>query len=203
MARGVVIVPTGVANMASVGAALKRAGAEVSVAQSAEDVRTAPCVVMPGVGSFAAGIAALRQRGVDQALRERVEHGEPTLAICLGLQLLCEASDEAPGERGMGVIPGRIEKFRARRVPQIGWNEVSPDGACRVLSQESMYFANSYRLGAAPRGWGVAWAEYGGRFVAALERGPVVACQFHPELSGALGLSLIRRWLTQARAAAC
>jgi imidazoleglycerol phosphate synthase glutamine amidotransferase subunit HisH len=81
------------------------------------------------------------------------------------------------------------------RVPHLGWNRISPSTGCRVIEEGYAYFANSYRVLTAPHGWSVATAEYGGRFAAALERGNVIACQFHPELSGEFGLRLIRRWI--------
>ena len=97
--------------------------------------------------------------------------------------------------RGLAAIPGRARRFpEAVRVPQFGWNQVEPGPGCRLLEPGYAYFANSYRVLEAP-GCRVATAEHGGRFVAALEQGRVLACQFHPELSGAYGQELIARWL--------
>lgn len=201
MSPRVYVVPTGVANSASVLAALRRLGAEPAVAVDGDAVRTAPHVVLPGVGAFAAAAAALAERGLGAALRERVAAGRSTLAICLGLQLLCSASEESPGVAGLGLVPDVVRRFPAHvRVPQLGWNDVAPvDGA--ALPAGTAYFANSYRLERVPAGWQGACSDHGGPFVAALARGGVLACQFHPELSGAYGERLLRRWLAGAEVA--
>lgn len=192
----VAVVRTGAANVASVVAALERAGAVAETASSAEAVAAAPLLVLPGVGSFGTVARRLRAVGLAQALAERFRSGRPTLAICLGLQLLAAGSEEDPGVAGFGVVEGRATRFSdAARVPQLGWNQVRALRGCRLLQDGFGYFANSYKLDALPTGWAGALADHGGPFVAALERGPVLACQFHPELSGAWGQALLERWL--------
>ena len=105
-------------------------------------------------------------------------------------------SEENPEAHGLSLARGTVTRFTdVPRVPQIGWNRVVPGEGCRLVEEGYAYFANSYRLTTTPRGWECALADYGGPFVAAMERGPVLACQFHPELSGAWGLALLRRWL--------
>lgn len=195
-ADGVIVVSTGVANLASIMAGLRRAGGDPSPAADAREVERAGHVVLPGVGAFGAGMDRLRSEGLDRALRARLEAGRSTLAVCLGLQLLCEQSDESPGVKGLGVLPASVERFPdGVRVPHFGWNRVEPSAGCRLLRAGYAYFANSYRLRRAPAGWAVATTEYAGPFVAALERGSLLACQFHPELSGDFGLDLLERWL--------
>jgi imidazole glycerol phosphate synthase glutamine amidotransferase subunit len=160
-------------------------------------MRRAARIVLPGVGAFGAAVASLRTRGLDIAVREAVAAGTPVLAICLGLQLLCEASEECPGISGLGVLSGVCRRLPDEsRAPHLGWNVVSPAERCRVVPQMEAAFANSYALHTAPAGWNSAWTVHGSPFVAALERGQTVACQFHPELSGAAGAWLLGRWLT-------
>jgi imidazole glycerol phosphate synthase glutamine amidotransferase subunit len=191
----VVVVPTGTANLASVRAALDRLGARARLAERAAMIEDATHVVLPGVGSFGAAVAGLREAGFHEPLAARMEAGRATLAMCVGLQVLFEASDESPDAAGLAVLPGRVGRFPdAVRVPQFGWNRIVPEPGCRLLEPGYAYFANSYRVQEAP-GCRVATAEHGGRFVAALERDGVLACQFHPELSGAYGHRLIARWL--------
>ena len=191
----VVIVPTGTANLASVMAAFRRLGAEPQVAEHAEDITHATHVMLPGVGAFGISMARLREQGLDDAVRERVLADRPTICICVGHQLLFESSEESPGSTGLGVIPERIGRFGAGvRVPQFGWNLVRPAEGCNLLEEGYAYFANSYRALAAP-GWNVAQAEHGGAYVAAVELGNVIGCQFHPELSGAYGSALLSRFL--------
>ncbi len=202
MSLPVTLVPTGIANLASVQAALRRAGATPLLAQAPADLATAPAVLLPGVGDFGAGMAALRERGFAAPLRARLLALRPTLAICLGMQLCAAGSDEAPGVAGLGVLPARAEPFPPGvRAPQMGWNAVTAGGP-GLLRPGHAWFANSYRLTEAPPEWLPAFAEHGGRFLAGCERGPLLLCQFHPELSGAWGEALLGRWLAAATEAA-
>lgn len=201
----VLVVRTGVANLASVLSGLRKAGAEPHVSDDPSAVRAAGAVVLPGVGAFAAGVEVLSARGLGAAIADRVRAGRPLLAVCLGLQLLLEASEEGPGVSGLGVVPGearRFEEAEGVRVPQLGWNLVAPGEGCALLREGYAYFANSYRLVDPPAGFSCAMSSHGGPFVAAFERGPVLACQFHPELSGAWGIDLLRRWVAAATARA-
>ncbi len=191
----VVVLPTGTANLASVLAAFARLGAATRLALDTAMVEMAERVVLPGVGTFGTALAGLRAAGVADAIAARVRAGAPTLAMCVGLQVLFEESDESPGSKGLSVISGHVGGFPEWvRVPQFGWNRIEPQPDCRFLAPGYAYFANSYRVLNAP-GCRIATAEHGGRFVAGLERGDVLACQFHPELSGSYGHALIARWL--------
>src|SRR3989475_10553595 len=191
----VVIVDSGVANLASITSALRRLGATVVVTGDEGIVRDAPRVVLSGVGAFGAGIGALRARGLDQAVTHAATRGTPLLGVCLGMQMLCEASEEAPGVAGLGVIPGTCRRLPDDvRVPHLGWNAVTAAGEGLVATGVAA-FANSYALRDAPLGWTPAWTTHGARFVAALQKdgGPLLACQFHPALSGADGAALLAR----------
>ncbi len=191
----VLILPTGTANLASVRAAFEKLGKTSALADDAGMIGKASHVVLPGVGTFGATMAGLRTAGFDQAIAERVREGAPMLAMCVGLQVMFETSDESPETKGLSVIEGKVGRFSDEvRVPQFGWNRIEPDAGCRYLEPGFAYFANSYRVQAAP-GCMVAHALHGEPFIAAFERGGVLACQFHPELSGAFGHKLIKRWL--------
>jgi imidazole glycerol phosphate synthase glutamine amidotransferase subunit len=192
----VVVVPTGTANLASVRAAFERLGRRVEFSSGPDVVAAADHVLLPGVGAFGAAMATLAQSGAETALKRRIEADLPTMAICVGHQLLFEASEESPGVRGLAVVPAQVGRFpEGVRRPQFGWNEITPAGGARFLRHGFAYFANGYRATEAP-GWTVAAAEHGGRFVAAMERGRVVGCQFHPELSGDYGRALLEAWLS-------
>ena len=196
-----IVVRTGAANLASVLAALGRLGAPARTSTDPADIDQAERLILPGVGAFGAAMGRLQEAGLVGPLRRRIDAGKPTLAICLGMQMLFEGSDESPGCAGLGVAPGTLQQFTGDiRIPQMGWNRIVADDACGILAGGYVYFANSFRATDAPPGWAVATADHGGPFVAAMERGPVVACQFHPELSGAFGLELIRRWLSMGGA---
>ncbi|MFT5287449.1 MAG: imidazole glycerol phosphate synthase glutamine amidotransferase subunit [Planctomycetota bacterium] len=202
MNRRALVVETGAANTASVFASLRRLNLEPHSTQSASEIAAASHVVLPGVGAFASAMNRLSAEGVIDALRKRIEDQKPTLAICLGLQLLCETSEESDGARGLGVLPVKIRRFtHDLPVPQLGWNQVEPSVDCSLLSPGWAVFANSFYLDSVPQGWNGAFTEYGERFVSAVERGPVLACQFHPELSGQWGQDLLGRWAQQAKSA--
>lgn len=212
----VLLVPTGTANVASVAAALQRAGATVTMCQNAREIAAAERVVLPGVGSFDAAVAELRRRGWFEPLRQRLDVGLPTLGICLGMQLMLEVSDESVpprSTRGLGVIGGAVERFASGpwRVPHMGWSAVRvPPDWCGAsggavgerLADGQAYFAHSYIIPAvvpdASR-WMVAESEYTGTRFAAMVRSRafpgVMACQCHPELSGSWGAAVFAHWL--------
>ncbi len=204
MSRHVVVVDTGAANLASVLAALRRAGAEPVVTRESRCIEKAERLLLPGVGAFGAGMGQLKRFELIDSLREYVGSGRPMLAICLGLQLLCDSSDESPGVTGLGVLDAKVTRFdEASCVPQMGWNRVVPEEGCRLIDEGYAYFANSFRLASPPAGWRAASSHYGRSFVAAVERDAVVACQFHPELSGVWGQRLIERGLALKAGSSC
>jgi imidazole glycerol phosphate synthase glutamine amidotransferase subunit len=158
----------GAGNVRSVALAFARLGAEVD-----GDVGGADLAVLPGVGSARAAMDGLRERGLAEALRERVADGRPVLGICLGLQLALDESEEDGGVEGLGLLPGRAVRLRDGRVPRIGWAPVD--------AGDAFYFAHSY---AAETPAAVAWSE---GIVAEARAGSFVGVQFHPEKSGAAG----------------
>ncbi len=193
--RTIAVVATGVANVASVLTGLRRTGYDTRTICSPTEVYEATSLVLPGVGAFGAAIERLAELNLMEPLRRRFEEGRPTLAICLGLQMMAAASDESPGVSGLAIFDNRVERLSAPRVPQLGWNWVKADQHNRFLTSGYAYYANSFCLRVCPAGWTASWTDYGGPIVAAVERGSVLACQFHPELSGPWGQQLLRRWL--------
>jgi imidazole glycerol-phosphate synthase subunit HisH len=174
----------GAGNVRSVIVAFERLGATAAVTSDPSAVASADLAVVPGVGSAASAMAGLRQRGLDEALRERVASGGPTLGICLGLQLSLEETEEDGGVAALGILPGRAVRLREGRVPRIGWASIEPAG-------EAFYFAHSYAAetpAATARSEGV---------VAVAEQGSFVGVQFHPEKSGAAGARFLERCLSR------
>lgn len=195
MSGRVLVIRTGTANTSSVLAAFRRIGAEPVLVDQPTEITTADRVVLPGVGAFAAAMSGLVERGFDEALRERIAADRPTLGICLGLQLLAAGSEESLGVEGLRVIPEHITRLRGEvRIPELGWNRVEAQVGARCLESGHAYFAHSYCLEKEPAGAVAGWTEHGIRFVSAFERGALLACQFHPELSGAYGHALLTRW---------
>jgi imidazole glycerol phosphate synthase glutamine amidotransferase subunit len=170
----------GAGNVRSVLAAFRRLGADAGVSREPADVLSADLAVLPGVGSAASAMDGLRQAGLDDALRERVSAGKPTLGICLGLQLALEESEEDGGVPGLGLLPGRATRLRDGRVPRIGWARVEPWG-------DAYYFA-------AETSTATAMSE---GVVAAAESGSFLGVQFHPEKSGPAGARFLDQQLTQ------
>jgi imidazole glycerol phosphate synthase glutamine amidotransferase subunit len=174
----------GAGNVRSVVVAFQRLGADARVTSQPNDLAAADLAVLPGVGSAATAMAGLRARGLDDALRERVASGRPTLGICLGLQLALDESEEDGGVSGLGIVPGRAVRIRDGRVPRIGWAAVEPTG-------DAFYFAHSY---AAETPAVTARSE---GIVAIAEHGSFVGVQFHPEKSGAAGARFLERCLSR------
>lgn len=163
----------------------------------ARAVCDADALVLPGVGAFTPAAEALTP-GID-TMRDALRDGLPCLGICLGMQLLFDESDEGAGN-GLGIIPGRVVRLAARRIPQIGWNRLDDvtDSLLRSAGLETAYYANSYvcRPGLDASDVVTAWSEHeGGRFPASVRAGNVVGTQFHPEKSSAPGVRFIRAFL--------
>jgi imidazole glycerol phosphate synthase glutamine amidotransferase subunit len=155
-------------------------------------------LILPGVGHFGQMMRALDDLQVRDALVERIRAGVPFLGICLGLQALFESSEEAPGERGLGIYPGEVKRFRGDlRIPHMGWNQVTPVRPSRLMNglgdAPFLYFAHSYYCPVIPAT--AATCEYIVPYTAAIELENVHGVQFHPEKSGALGLAIVRNFV--------
>ena len=200
--RRVVVLDYGSGNIRSAERAVARAGAAVTVTGDAELAKTADGLVVPGVGAFAACMAGLVAVGGPEIIAARRADRRPTLAICVGHQVLFEAGIEH-GERaeGCGVWQGLVERLHAERLPHMGWNTIQAADGSRLFAgveAEHFYFVHSYGVRTLlDQERRVTWAEHGGdRFVAAVEEGPLWSTQFHPEKSGNAGGRLIRNWVS-------
>ncbi|MDA3624521.1 imidazole glycerol phosphate synthase subunit HisH [Saccharopolyspora sp. WRP15-2] len=206
MAR-VVILDYGSGNLRSAERALQRVGADVEVTADHRAAMEADGLVVPGVGAFAACMEGLLEVGGDKIIDHRLAGDRPVLGICVGMQVLFdEGVEHGMQANGCGQWPGTVERLQADVLPHMGWNEVdAPEGSALFAGIEPgtrFYFVHSYGV----RRWEldpsdsiapplVTWAEHGERFVAAVENGPLMATQFHPEKSGEAGARLLRNWL--------
>ena len=198
--KEVLIIKTGVANIASVEAAFKRCGVQTILSDDPQQIAEAQQVVLPGVGAFGIAMAKLRESGIDEVLTQRVNADRPLLGICLGMQVLFAASDESPNVSGLGIFEAPITLMNdpQLRVPHFGWNEVQTIGKPKYLSDGFAYFAHSFRVRGSDLEQEInagTRTEYGLPFISAIERGRLLACQFHPELSGNWGAQVLSKWL--------
>lgn len=196
----VAIVDYGAGNLQSVEKALRHIGCDCQVTADPEKLLRADAAVLPGVGSFGDAMDQLRARGLEEPIRQFVESGKPFLGICLGLQILFEESQESPGVKGLGLLKGkilRLPKESGLKIPHIGWNSLDVkdrEGLFKGLPEEPyVYFVHSYYL-QAEEGVVTATAEYGATIHAAVCKGNLMACQFHPEKSGKTGLAILENF---------
>ncbi|HMD47676.1 MAG TPA: imidazole glycerol phosphate synthase subunit HisH [Bryobacteraceae bacterium] len=194
----ITILDYGAGNLRSVQNTLAELGADHELVRDTEGLRGATKIILPGVGHFGQMMRALDRMQVREALVERIRAGVPFLGICLGLQALFEASEEAPEQHGLGLFPGRIRRFSAEaRVPHMGWNEIVPRNGARLLrdlpAHPYLYFAHSYYAPVVDAT--AATCDYTGKYTAVLESGNVFGVQFHPEKSGPIGLRVVRNFV--------
>ena len=200
----IAIIDYGAGNMQSVEKALRHLGCQCQITADPGELAAAQAAVLPGVGAFGDAMGQLRARGLEEPIRRFVSSGKPFLGICLGLQILFEESEESPGVKGLGLLRGkvlRLPKESGLKIPHIGWNSLSvgkPGGLfAGVEGEPYVYFVHSYYL-RAEEDVVTATAEYGTTIHAAVQKGNLLACQFHPEKSGQVGLSLLENFKAMA-----
>ena len=189
-------------NIKSVQKALEFLGKQAVVTRDRNEILTAERVILPGVGNFGDAMAKLKNFGLVSVLEEVAKQGTPFLGICLGLQLLFEESEESPGVKGLGLLPGRIvriPKETGLKIPQIGWNALKYPSKGRLFVKVPegayVYFVHSYYLQAQEKEIVKATVEYGVTVEASVEKDNIFACQFHPEKSSEAGLQILRNFM--------
>ena len=202
----IAIVDYGVGNLFSLKSSLSMIGAEAIVTRDATDLRAAEKIILPGVGAFEDAAKKLRATGLDEVVVEQARAGKPLLGICLGMQMLFDRSFEYGEHKGLGLIPGDVIDMRPQipaelKVPHIGWNALifmQPNHPLfRYINEgDCVYFVHSF-YGANCEKDTLATAEYGAELTAAVGRGNILGCQFHPEKSGRVGLNILRAFAEQ------
>ncbi len=189
-------------NIRSVEKALKFLGQDVKITRDPEEILSAEKVILPGVGAFGDAMGKLKEYGLDQVIRKTAGKGTPFLGICLGLQLLFERSDEAPGVEGLGILKGEILRLPEKegyKIPHMGWNSLELIHNGRLFQDlpedPYVYFVHSYYLKAADETIVKARTEYTTVIDASVEQGNVFACQFHPEKSSETGLKILKNFV--------
>ena len=209
----VAVIDYGLGNLLSVRRALEHCGATVTVTSDPDTILSVPRVVLPGVGAFAHGMTELRSQGLDTIVRKVAAQGSILLGICLGMQMLFDRSVEFSNTEGLGIIPGSVVPIPsttangcAQKVPHIGWNNlILPPGfesweeslLQKVTPGEAVYFVHSFMAVPKNPKHCIANCLYGGIPVpATIGQDNIYGCQFHPEKSGAVGLKILRRFLS-------
>lgn len=188
-------------NLKSVEKALAYLNQDVIVSRNPEEILNADKVILPGVGSFGDAMNNLHKFGLVDTIKKAAESGKPFLGICLGLQLLFDSSEETPGVEGLSVLPGKILKIPAKdgiKIPHIGWNSLDINPSSKLFKgipdKSYVYFVHSYYLEAEDENIVAATTDYSAHIHAAVEKGNIFACQFHPEKSSDIGLKILENF---------
>lgn len=198
----VAIIDYDAGNIRSVEKALLSLGADVKITSDPEEILSADHVILPGVGSFGSAMEQLKERGLVEVIKEVAKLQKPLLGICLGLQLLFEDSEESVGVDGLGILKGHIRRLPegdGRKIPHIGWNDLSypnkGDLFRDIPEGKYVYFVHSYYLEATDPSIATATCNYGALVHASVQKDRVYACQFHPEKSSDVGLTILKNFL--------
>ena len=201
------VIDYGAGNLQSVFKALRFIGSECKIVDSKEELFRCDGAILPGVGSFADAMDCMKKSGLVDAIKEYANGGSPFLGICLGLQLLFPKSGESPSAKGLSLLDGDITKIPnadgSLKIPHMGWNSISikkHDGIFKNIPDESyVYFVHSYYLTAYDESIVAATTDYGTKIDAAVERGNIIATQFHPEKSGKIGLKMLENFVSMTK----
>lgn len=203
----IAIIDYGAGNIQSVYKALKFIGADCKVTSDKDEILNADGAILPGVGSFGDAMDTMTKRGIKDTIIEYTKSGKPFLGICLGLQLLFPESEETPGAKGLDIFKGTITKIpnqnRTLKIPHMGWNNISikqKNGIFKDIEGEPyVYFVHSFYLKAQDKDIVAATTQYGVEIDAAVQKGNIIATQFHPEKSGEVGLKMLKNFVEMVK----
>lgn len=203
----IAIIDYGAGNIQSVYKALKFIGADCKVTSDKDEILNADGAILPGVGSFGDAMDTMTKRGIKDTIIEYTKSGKPFLGICLGLQLLFPESEETPDVKGLDIFKGTITKIpnqnRTLKIPHMGWNNISikqKNGIFKDIEGEPyVYFVHSFYLKAQDKDIVAATTQYGVEIDAAVQKGNIIATQFHPEKSGEVGLKMLKNFVEMVK----
>lgn len=196
----VAIIDYGAGNLHSVKNALDFLGVDSVITKDKDEILSADHVILPGVGSFGDAMECINNSGLYDVIKKAADGSRPFLGICLGLHLLFDESEESPGVKGLGILPGKVIKIPdcGLKIPHIGWNNIEISKESRILPTESefMYFVHSYYINPQNSDVVSSYTTYGDKLGVSIERGNVFAVQFHPEKSGEAGLNILKKFIS-------
>ena len=187
-----IIVDYEAGNLRSVANMLTFLKVDYEITSEKEKILNAERIIFPGQGHFGQAMNNLEKKGLIPIIQECCRKNIPFLGICIGLQILFERSEEAPGIKGLSIFEGEVRRFRTGKIPQVGWNKIIPTGI--DLKNEYFYFVNSYYVEPKDRGIISTYCDYNIKFCSSIKKNNVTAVQFHPEKSSQVGLSFFRNW---------
>jgi len=199
----ITIIDYGMGNLRSVQKAFELFCPKVEVTSSAKDIAAADKVVLPGVGAFSKAMEELQKKGLAGAIRDSIKIGKPFLGICLGIQLLFSESEEAGRVKGLGILKGKVKRFKdttGLKIPHMGWNRIATgkQQGARILDGvpdgSYMYFVHSYYVEPEDKDVVLCETGYGDNFTSAIQKDNICAFQFHPEKSQKIGLNIIKNF---------
>jgi glutamine amidotransferase len=193
----ITVIDYGGGNLKSVTNMLEVLGCKHQLTSDFETIANAEKIIFPGQGHFGQTMLSLKAQKLDKAITQSIKNGIPFLGICVGLQVLFEESEEAPGVEGLGIIKGKVVKFTQGKIPQMGWNNLKTTSQNTILSDNYYYFVNSYYVKPENETLISAYANYYIDFAASIEYKNLTAVQFHPEKSGTVGFESILKWIKQ------
>lgn len=165
------------------------------ISSNPKEIETAETIIFPGQGHFAQAMKNLENKGLIEPIKKAVENNAKFLGICLGLQVLFESSQEAPGVKGLGIIKGEVKKFTQGKIPQIGWNQIKTTSNNTYLEDDYFYFVNSYYVEPKDKSVISSTCNYHIDFCASIQHNNLTALQFHPEKSSEAGIKFFKKWL--------
>ena len=190
-----VIVDYDAGNLRSVANMLTFLNVPFVITSDKDEILAAKRIIFPGQGHFAQAMNNLDKKGLIPVIKECCQKDIPFLGVCIGLQILFEKSEEAPNIEGLGILKGEVKKFTSGKIPQIGWNKVFTTNNNSFIPEDYFYFVNSYYVVPKDENIISSYCDYNGKFCSSVEKGNIIAVQFHPEKSSEAGLKFFRNWL--------
>lgn len=197
MSNKVVIIDYGAGNVKSLGNMLEFLGAQYEITGDKNKILAAEKIIFPGQGHFEQALKKLEEHNMPDVIKEAISKGADFLGICLGLQVLFEKSEEAPGIEGLGIFKGEVKKFQKGKTPQIGWNNISVTPANTYLEDDYFYFVNSYYVVPEDKNIISSITNYHIDFCSSVQKDNICAVQFHPEKSSDAGIRFFKKWLNK------